>query len=220
LKLAGELSLEFPKASKKLRGGILADGEQSTYLNPKMELKNSTEMGLGKTIMVASLIHTNHPSAPSRKTASQPAPSSSSSSADELQSDEDSDAPYQPSPVKQKKQLRLDTKGKTRDGGSTHRAGRRSATLVVAPTSLLNQWKDELIRSSKEDLNVLVYNDQKDTSNLEAELDGGVDVVVASYGKLGFEFEKCAGPDGKGFVKKPKGGIYAVDWFRVILDEV
>lgn len=179
-------------------------------------------MGLGKTIMVASLIHTNRPYTTSRKTASQAAvPSSSSSSADELQSDDDnSDVPYQPSPVKQKKQLRLDTKGKTREGINTQRAGRRSATLVVAPTSLLNQWKDELTRSSKEDLNVLVYNDQKDTSGLEAELDGGVDVVVASYGKLGVEYEKWAGQDGKGFTKKPKGGIYAVDWFRVILDEV
>lgn len=34
----GELSLDFPKASNKCRGGILAD-----------------EMGLGKTIMIASL---------------------------------------------------------------------------------------------------------------------------------------------------------------------
>jgi DNA repair protein RAD5 len=35
---AGEISLDFPKASTRCRGGILAD-----------------EMGLGKTIMVASL---------------------------------------------------------------------------------------------------------------------------------------------------------------------
>lgn len=204
---SGELSLEFPKASKKLRGGILAD-----------------EMGLGKTIMVASLIHTNMPHRPEHLRRRAP-----SSSSDDSYSEEDSDAPYIPSPVgKHKKQTRLPlvvgSSSAAKDGANVDvskiRAGRYNATLVVAPTSLLNQWRDEIQRCSGNVLSIIVYNDQKDMSGLLDELDAGVDVVIASYGKLGIEYDKYAGPDGKGFAKKPKDGLYTVDWFRVILDEV
>jgi DNA repair protein RAD5 len=179
------------------------------------------EMGLGKTIMVASLIHANMPSQPRRSKSQE---HSSSSSDDESYSGDDSEKPYVPSPVaKQKRQSKLNlgpVNGSSSKARSTPaRAGRYNATLVIAPTSLLNQWRDELVRSSKGNLQVLVYNDQKDMSTLVEELDGGVDVVVASYGKVGVEFDKWAGEDGKGFARKPKEGIYCVDWFRVILDE-
>lgn len=172
--------------------------------------------------MVASLIHTNRPLQLGK---SRSAERSTSSSEDDSYSGEDSDKPYQPSPVgKQKRQskLQLGTANglsTTRISPSKARAGRYNATLVIAPTSLLNQWKDELVRSAKGNLQVLVYNDSKDISTLVEELDGGVDVVIASYGKIGAEYEKWAGADGKGFSRTPKEGIYCVDWFRVILDE-
>src|SRR5579859_2787855 len=40
---SGELSLDFPRAERPCKGGILAD-----------------EMGMGKTIMISALIHTLH----------------------------------------------------------------------------------------------------------------------------------------------------------------
>lgn len=171
--------------------------------------------------MVASLLHTNRPLQPGKSKAED---RSSDSSGEDACSADDSDKPYVPSPVaKQKQQSKLSLASanglSTKRPTSEARAGRYNATLVVAPTSLLNQWRDELVRSSKGNLQVLVYNDQKDISTLVEELDGGVDVVVASYGKLGVEYDNWAGDDGKGFARKPREGVYCVDWFRVILDE-
>lgn len=131
--------------------------------------------------MVAALIHSNMPVRDRRR-----APAVSSSSESELGPEESEGEAYIPSPVgKGRRQLKLD-RSPPRNGGSG-KAGRYNATLVVAPTSLLNQWKDELKRSSDGRLNVLVYNDQKDISTLVDELDAGVDVVVVSYGKIGNE---------------------------------
>lgn len=179
------------------------------------------EMGLGKTIMVASLLHTNRPVTAQRE---------DSTSEEDHESGDDSDAPYIASPVaKQSRQSRLtlgpvDGQSSSNANGRSHAtakgcASRYNATLVIAPTSLLNQWKDELKRSSKGELSVLVYNDSKDMTTLLGELDTGVDVVLASYGKVGAEYEKWGGPEGKGFTKRPRDGIFTVDWFRVILDE-
>ena len=180
-------------------------------------------MGLGKTIMVAALIQTNQPRQ-SNGSAVQGRAASSSASADETNiDDDDNEIGYVPSSVsKQPLQTKLiSSVNNTNEAVARRlRAGRHNATLVIAPTSLLNQWKVELLRSCNSNLNVLVYNDQKDTGTLVQELDGGVDIVVASYGKLGVEYEKYASEDGKGFAKRPREGIYAVDWFRVILDEV
>lgn len=205
---AGELSLEFPRASKKLRGGILAD-----------------EMGLGKTIMVAALIHTNTPGDGKKSKKSRPTASSSSSDDDFEDQQDDSDAPYIPSPVgKQKKKHRQATLIPTNNksiAGVDGSSAKRGATLVIAPTSLLNQWRDELLRSSNGAFSILVYNDTKEMTNLKDELDGGVDVVIASYGKIGAEYEKLAKKeDAKGSVKPPTEGLYSVEWFRIILDEV
>ena len=181
------------------------------------------EMGLGKTIMVAALIQANQPRSPTISgLEARAAPSISSGDDSQSDDNDDSDKPYIPSPLgKHKLQTRLQPKGANDPvAGHRVRAGRYNATLVIAPTSLLTQWRDELLRSCSGNLNILVYNDQKDSSHLVQELDGGVDIVIASYGKIGIEYEKVAGADGKSFTKKPREGIYTVDWFRVILDEV
>jgi DNA repair protein RAD5 len=47
---SGELSLEFPKAERNCKGGILAD-----------------EMGMGKTIMISALIQTLHEAEPAER---------------------------------------------------------------------------------------------------------------------------------------------------------
>lgn len=186
-------------------------------------------MGLGKTIMIAALIHTNYMSqeAPSReRSRSSPVHSEASSSEDQLEhgsSDEDETLHEDTTRLqKQTRQAVLSKIGQTtaRNGNARRASGRKAATLVVAPTSLLTQWKDELRRTSKDRLSVLVYNDQKDISHLADELDGGVDVVVVSYGKIGVEFEKYASETTGSLARRPKNGIFAIDWYRIILDEV
>ncbi|KAI0756307.1 SNF2 family N-terminal domain-containing protein [Daedaleopsis nitida] len=136
---SGELSLEFPKAERKCKGGILAD-----------------EMGMGKTIMLSALIQTARA----------------------------------PEPV-----------------ADQQRKG-PAATLIVAPTSLLAQWAEELQRSSKPDtFKVLVWHGQN-----RLELDSAMDndtvitVVITSYGTLVSEHAKH---------EKQSSSVFE----RVVLDE-
>lgn len=68
-----------------------------------------------------------------------------------------------------------------------------SATLVVAPTSLLSQWASELERASKPgSLKVKVWHGTNRIS-LDSEL-GGADVVITSYGVLASEHAKHQAP--------------------------
>ncbi|GAA5920015.1 hypothetical protein JCM1841_000379 [Sporobolomyces salmonicolor] len=226
---SGELSLEFPKASTKCRGGILAD-----------------EMGLGKTIMVASLIHTINPW-------------NSVPSSDEEPSNHDSDSSLEfEKPVQAQSRLGVDfSKAPSSSIPKRPRlkVGTPRATLVVAPMTLLSQWCDELERSSKKGkLRVLMYYGAKRGTGkgLQEEIDGGVDVIITSYGTLCSDFKQSglakedsgkaskenAKPSnsikekdkskakGKGKAdeksktkKKKLKGLFAVEWFRVILDE-
>lgn len=69
--------------------------------------------------------------------------------------------------------------------------GRRSkATLIVAPASLLEQWANEIRRSSqKGTVNVIVWHGQA-REDLETMIDvdiDAIDVVITSYGTLASE---------------------------------
>jgi DNA repair protein RAD5 len=70
-----------------------------------------------------------------------------------------------------------------------------SATLVVAPTSLLHQWEDELKRSSKPGtFDIFVWHGQN-RLHLEDilendEHDRGIKIVITSYGVLSSEHAK------------------------------
>ena len=71
-----------------------------------------------------------------------------------------------------------------------------SATLIVAPTSLLNQWNEEIQRSSKPGtVKVLVWHGQN-RLDLEAAVEADDDddelirVVITSYGVLASEHAK------------------------------
>ena len=108
-------------------------------------------VGMGKTIMIASLLHTNRflldpPSSP-------PSPPSFKPNNKLL--------PDEPKEKSKLRQVRLqaafrnhsNAKSTADDSARSHRGNPKripSATLVVAPTSLLNQWGEELKRSSKE----------------------------------------------------------------------
>lgn len=68
----------------------------------------------------------------------------------------------------------------TRRGNAGSRrlaAGAPRATLVIAPMTLLSQWCDELQRSSKDGMSVLMYYGSNRT-NVQDEIDDGVQVVV------------------------------------------
>lgn len=80
-----------------------------------------------------------------------------------------------------------------------------SATLVVAPTSLLSQWSDELERSSVAGtVRVIVWHGQNrlDLDGLETEEDSDVaiPIVVTSYGVLASEHSKFEKSNGQSSV--------------------
>ncbi|KAK4055576.1 DNA helicase rad5 [Microbotryomycetes sp. JL201] len=201
---SGELSLIFPKASIKCRGGILAD-----------------EMGLGKTIMIASLLHTALPGVGVEQ------------SEEESATDSDDGAPQNRRAIAMQSKLKGD-EGKLAHHSAErkYKAGRPKATLVIAPMTLIGQWCEELQRSSKDGLNVLMYYGSNRT-DLQDEIDSGIDVVVTSYGVLvsdwkssGLEMPKPSASkkvkvDGNKTNSKKKDpvGLFSVEWFRVVLDE-
>lgn len=144
------------------------------------------EMGLGKTIMLASLIHANR--APDTPPCERRVPSP-------------------PRRERRLKQAPLSFAGAT----SKPRAP-TAATLVVAPMSLLSQWRTELERASVPGtLRVfLYYGDQRD--HLTGPLaQGSIDVVVTSYGTLTSEFKQME--------KRGAAPLLQQMWHRVILDE-
>ncbi|TFK56768.1 hypothetical protein OE88DRAFT_1650222, partial [Heliocybe sulcata] len=165
---SGELSLQFPTAERKCRGGILAD------------------VGMGKTIMLSALIQTNREPEAAKEADEQPA---------------------------KRRQLKLNSAFRAADKGRSQTAAIKS-TLIVAPTSLLSQWANELTRSSKPGaLKVLVWHGQN-RLDIEAALDGdgAADVVITSYGVLASEHAKSE--------KMSKASpVFQTEWLRVILDE-
>jgi hypothetical protein len=98
--------------------------------------------------------------------------------------DSDDEKVYVPSPVKTSKAKRpVHTQAKLEGGKVVARKGKGkqpsgpTATLVVAPMTLLSQWCDELERSSNGQLSVLMYYGS-DRTNIQEEIASGVDVVV------------------------------------------
>ncbi|KAF9650357.1 hypothetical protein BDM02DRAFT_3223262 [Thelephora ganbajun] len=187
---SGELSLEFPKAEIKCPGGILAK-----------------HVGMGKTIMIASLLHTNRflPDLPS----SSPPPSL------KLNNQFLPDGPKEKS---KPRQVRLQAAFKNHSNAKSTRLP--SATLVVAPTSLLSQWAEELRRCSQEGtMEIHVWHGHNRFSLHEALYpdeveDKRIQVVVTSYGVLASEHAKY-----EKSVRKSESSIFEIEWLRVVLDE-
>ncbi|KAJ9095181.1 hypothetical protein QFC19_007635 [Naganishia cerealis] len=187
----GDLSLEFPKANSRVRGGILADS-----------------MGMGKTCMLASLLHTNREAA-------------------ELLSAEKGDAPGsdsddgEPKPPKFR-QLTLNKQWQATVGPVSKVApARRHATLVITPVSLAKQWQDELDRMSVRGSlrSALWYgNDRPDLGALLDTMDpeSRTDVVITSYGTLVSEHAKWLSRQG---VRSQLKSLFDIPWLRIVLDE-
>ncbi|KIY50627.1 hypothetical protein FISHEDRAFT_39163 [Fistulina hepatica ATCC 64428] len=177
---SGELSLQFPKAERKCRGGILAD------------------VGMGKTIMIAALIHTHRTNDEDRHAA-------------ESETETNSHG----------RQLKLVFGVNGKAPAKKCMALVPHATLIVAPTSLLTQWGDELHRSAKSGkVDVLVWHGQG-RLNLESFVDDDDDesserpvkIVVTSYGILASEHARLDKST------RARSFLFEVNWLRVVLDE-
>lgn len=128
-------------------------------------------MGMGKTIMLSALIHTN----------SDPEPLNPETLAKERG---------------KRRQLKLDNAFRPVVRQRPQSTKGPSATLIVAPTSLLSQWSEEIERSSKPGtVKVLVWHGQNRLDiEAAAEADDNDDqvirVIITSYGVLASEHAK------------------------------
>ncbi|XP_078441095.1 DNA/RNA helicase protein isoform X2 [Wolffia australiana] len=84
------------------------------------------------------------------------------------------------------------------------------ANLIVCPMTLLGQWKAEIETHARPgSLSIYVHYGQGRSK--DAHLLAQHDVVLTTYGILSSEFTAENGEE--------KGGLYSINWFRVILDE-
>ncbi|KAJ3154074.1 DNA helicase rad5 [Geranomyces michiganensis] len=149
------------------------------------------EMGLGKTLETLVLIHTNRPTA------------------------EDMARPTTRSALSGLRGM-LNSSAASTTAPSLLPQTR--ATLVICPVSLLAQWRDEITaRFCPGVLSYAVYYAADRTLSI-ADLTGKKcpDVVITTYGTVSSEGNAGGLDGGSG---KKGGLIFAVEWFRVVLDE-
>ncbi|KAK5719561.1 DNA helicase rad5 [Elasticomyces elasticus] len=97
-----------------------------------------------------------------------------------------------------------------------------ATTLVVAPMSLLAQWASEAEKASVGgSLKVLVYYGSEKNVNLQTLCSGAnastaPNVIITSYGTVLSEFNGVAAMNGE---RGSHGGLFSVEYWRVILDE-
>ncbi|CAD0105892.1 unnamed protein product [Aureobasidium uvarum] len=95
-------------------------------------------------------------------------------------------------------------------------------TLVVAPMSLLAQWQSEAEKASKPGtLKTLVYYGSDKNVNLktlccEANAGSAPNVIITSYGTVLSEYNQVVAAGGD---RGSSGGLFSIEYFRVILDE-
>ncbi|KAJ9650645.1 DNA helicase rad5 [Neophaeococcomyces mojaviensis] len=147
------------------------------------------EMGLGKTIEMFSLIHTN------KSEEAMAATAKNVTSVNRLPRLPQSSNSVVPAPC---------------------------TTLVVAPMSLLAQWDSEAMKSSLPgSMKTLVYYGSEKGTNLQtlcsvSNAASAPNVIITSYGVVLSEFNQIAAAGGD---QGSHGGLFSVDFFRIILDE-
>ncbi|KAF9074978.1 SNF2 family N-terminal domain-containing protein [Rhodocollybia butyracea] len=181
----------------------LTKDEKLFYLNPysgEMSLKfprserNCKGVGLGKTIMISALIQSN------------------------LGIDESNENVS----ISKQRQLKLNNAFRSSKGRKNKLPSPPSATLIVAPTALIDQWGEELERSSKpgtfkvivwhgqnrSDLNTVLEDEDEDEG--EEGHTKPIKVIITSYGTLASEHAKA---------EKSSSPVFDVIWLRAVLDE-
>lgn len=127
---------------------------------------------MGKTIMLSSLIQTSR------------GPDLSDVSENDV------------SKSNRRRQMRLNSSFRPTAARSKESPKGPTATLVVAPTSLLSQWSEELLRSSKPDtLKVVVWHgtnrrDLDAAVQSSEDATGPITIIITSYGVLASEHTK------------------------------
>lgn len=182
---SGELSLDFPTSKTKSNGGILADA-----------------MGMGKTCMMAALIHLNRSSETQSESSLAPA---------------DDEAAR-----KRRKFTQVTLSNQWRAVPTAPKAADvPRATLVVCPVSLASQWHEELGKMSHDGTitSFMWYGgDRADIDRiLQQEGKKRVDVIITSYGTLTSEFQKWRKAKDK--LSYEGGSIYDHEFLRIVLDE-
>ena len=89
---------------------------------------------------------------------------------------------------------------------------KNGSTLVIAPMSIISQWKSEADYSSKPGaLKTIIYYGSDKSLDLPSLCSSpvGPHVIITSYGVVLSEWTSGKSSD----------GIFATEWFRVILDE-
>lgn len=89
---------------------------------------------------------------------------------------------------------------------------RCKATLVVAPLTIVDQWKDEIERHTRPSLSVHVYQGSRRIRELEKLLE--YDVVVTTYNTLSNEFRDM---ERKG--RENMSPLFQLCFHRIVLDE-
>ena len=95
-------------------------------------------------------------------------------------------------------------------------------TLVVAPMSLLDQWQSEAVKASQPGtLKTMMYYGAEKAANLQHLCCAGnaasaPNLIITSYGVVLSEFNQVAAQGGD---RGSHGGLFSLDFFRVILDE-
>jgi DNA repair protein RAD5 len=95
-------------------------------------------------------------------------------------------------------------------------------TLVVAPMSLLAQWQSEAEKASKPGtLKTLVYYGSDKNVNLktlccEINASSAPNVIITSYGTVLSEYNQAVAAGGD---RGSTGGLFSIEYFRIILDE-
>ncbi|KAJ3814435.1 DNA repair protein RAD5 [Lentinula aff. lateritia] len=186
---SGEMTLNFPKSERNCKGGILADGDLTRYSNLTLP-----------DVLLISFLHLGR--------------NGNGKNHHDISNLGLDETVHQSSSSKQR-QLKLNN---VLQPAKNRKNSPPSATLIVAPTSLIDQWAEEIERSSKpKTVKVVVWHGQNrgDLDVVPEEDDEPgftipIKIVITSYGTLVSEHAKD---------EKSSSPVYNVEWLRVVLDE-
>lgn len=155
-------------------------------------------MGLGKTIMIAALLHANNPYSVAQieREAKMAKDGSLDDSGSEIEIEEDEeddeeeeDHEHSLVTTRRPQKSRLKNKSSSSQRIKLAKNAPR-ATLIVCPMTLMDQWASELRRSSKQHINVVTFHGSGRTDVYDEVSSNGAEIIITSYGTLASEYTK------------------------------